>query len=330
MNAHTVLWQDILRAFIQSTIGIYLIWLLIRFTVLRIRKWREKQKFVKGLAIQLFITVGATTLIVAGLFFESMYVGEKEKSVKEIIYFLKNLEVNAILFAMFVNGVYEVLFLFEKLTKAKVEKEKYQKSVVLSRLENVKNQINPHFLFNTFNALSDLIEVNPSKASHLILELSDVYRYVLLVRDKNWVSLQKEYEISKSFIEILKVRYEDNIQFECNIEKQYNNWNIPPLSVQMLIENAIKHNEISTEKHLKLNIYTENEHLVVSNNLQRRKNLNNSNGIGLNNIKMRYQYLLKKEVIIEEKDNSFTVKLPLIKIISDESLIEGVYWGADK
>lgn len=330
MNAHTVLWQDILRAFIQSTIGIYLIWLLIRFTVLRIRKWREKQKFVKGLAIQLFITVGATTLIVAGLFFESMYVGEKEKSVKEIIYFLKNLEVNAILFAMFVNGVYEVLFLFEKLTKAKVEKEKYQKSVVLSRLENVKNQINPHFLFNTFNALSDLIEVNPSKASHLILELSDVYRYVLLVRDKNWVSLQKEYEISKSFIEILKVRYEDNIQFECNIEKQYNNWNIPPLSVQMLIENAIKHNEISTEKRLKLNIYTENEHLVVSNNLQRRKNLNNSNGIGLNNIKMRYQYLLKKEVIIEEKDNSFTVKLPLIKIISDESLIEGVYWGADK
>lgn len=310
----------ILRSLIQSVVSITIIWKATRFIVFKFHDYNFQKHFTRKLLFGISISLLVTCVVITGIYYLNFFIFplyREQLTNHKLVFYLKNYLVNGIIFTMFVHGMYELLFMFQKFNNLKIEQEQYKRSIIESRLENLKSQINPHFLFNTFNALSDLIEENPKKASQVILELSDIYRYILSIRDKNWVDLDTEYKFLKSFIQLLKIRYEDNISFQQKVQNKYNHWYIPPLALQMLLENAIKHNEISSEKPLKIEIFTHMNYVVVKNNHQPRKNTLNSNGIGLSNIKMRYNYLNNKEVIVNTANGYFEVKLPLIKIVEE-------------
>jgi sensor histidine kinase YesM len=191
-----------------------------------------------------------------------------------------------------------------------IKEEKLKTEIIKLEYETLKNQVNPHFLFNSLNALTSLVAEN-DEAVRFIKNLADVYRYVLDQKDKELVELDRELEFVSAYLYLHQIRFGKNLEIE--ICKAPANKMVVPLAVQMLVENAIKHNEISIDAPLKILIYLETDFLVVENNLQLKSMVGNSSKIGLENIKLRYAYLTKSEIIIESKDNKFTVKIPLME-----------------
>ena len=225
-----------------------------------------------------------------------------------------------ILFVYFINANYERLFLFMELSEKAVEAEKYKKDSIEAKFKNLKNKINPHFLFNTFNALSEIIEEDPPKAANLVQELSDVYRYVLDNQEMNWVNLEKELNFAYAYISLLKMRFEDNFVVDINIPENVYDTMITPLTMQILIENTVKHNEISSRNKLSLEIFVEDQAIIVRNNLQPKEADGNGTSFGLTNLSERYRFLSDKKLIIQKTEKEFIVKIPIIKQITDEGI----------
>jgi sensor histidine kinase YesM len=193
-----------------------------------------------------------------------------------------------------------------------VNAEKLKAETISSRYETLKNQVNPHFLFNSFNALSSLIYEDQDLAVKFVRQLSDVYRYVLDSREKEVVSLSEELSFLESYIFLQKIRHRDSLQIELNLP-QNSNILVAPLSLQLLVENAIKHNVVSEENPLLIKIYLENDQIMVGNPIQKkRRPVENSSGMGLKNIVARYEYLSSRPVEIANHDGSFVVKLPVL------------------
>jgi len=192
------------------------------------------------------------------------------------------------------------------------ELERFKKENAESQFESLRAQVNPHFLFNSLNTLSSLIYENQEKAEAFIRELSDVYRYILENRGVERIELQKEMEVAKSYIYLVQLRFDKNLKITVDIPRKWFSKFIAPLTVQMLIENAVKHNIISERKPLWVEIIVENEMLIVKNNLQKKESKVTSNQMGLSNIKSRYGYLTNVPVEILETGEEFIVKIPLI------------------
>jgi len=189
----------------------------------------------------------------------------------------------------------------------RLEREELKAKVI-----SLKNQLNPHFLFNTFGTLIDLIEENQNLAIEYVEELSSVYRYMLLSKDKILLPIEDEVEFINSYFFLQSKRFGKNLILEINIKDEVMHKLLPSLSLQLLVENAIKHNIISNEKPLVIKIYGDDDKIVVSNNLQMKTTLEESTGIGLNNIKERYFFYDKKEIEILSTEKIFTVKLPFL------------------
>lgn len=188
-----------------------------------------------------------------------------------------------------------------------------KKENVMAQFEVLKNQINPHFLFNTFSSLISLIEENQDEAVSFVEKLSNVYRYVLLSKDVELTELNNELEFISSYISLLSQRFGKNLKINNLIDKHSNEFYIPPLSMQLLIENAVKHNVISSKKPLTIEISIEDrEYVVVKNNLQKKSSIKDSTNVGMKNIKNRFRYFTKKQISIIENNESFIVKLPLL------------------
>jgi len=183
---------------------------------------------------------------------------------------------------------------------------------IRSQFETLKNQVNPHFLFNNLNVLSSLIHIDQKSAARFVRQMSKVYRYVLDYKDKETVRLTEEMEFLNSYFYLLKTRFGNNLIIETEIPEEFLEKQIAPMAVQMLIENAIKHNIISQTKPLTIKMMVEDRYLVVINKLQIKSSVELSSGIGLQNIKKRYEFLTSAKVIIEESLEYFTVKIPLI------------------
>lgn len=207
------------------------------------------------------------------------------------------------------------LFLLEKWRFSLAELERFKKENVEFQFESLRTQVNPHFLFNSLNTLSALIYEDQKKAESFVRELSDVYRYILENKDRELVTLKKELEILKSYIYLILLRFEKNLSVTIDIKPGLDEMLIPPLTLQMLVENATKHNIISRKKPLKVQIYSEDEYIVVSNKLQKKETEIYSSKLGFENIKSRYNYLSDKKVEIVEGPDEFLVKIPLIKSI---------------
>lgn len=193
-----------------------------------------------------------------------------------------------------------------------LENEKLKLESLLSQFESLKNQVSPHFLFNTLNALQTLIRETPQTAQQYVNHLSSVLRYTLQSTENEMVCLDDELKFTQSYIFLLGIRYETNLIIHINISEEYLNHQLPPLTLQTLIENAVKHNEISKRNPLTIHITTNSEMLVVINNLQKKLSPESGTGIGLSNLMKRYQFLTAKKIEIKRDKMEFKVEVPLL------------------
>jgi two-component system LytT family sensor kinase len=181
-----------------------------------------------------------------------------------------------------------------------------------AKFESLKNQLDPHFLFNSLNVLTSLIGENPQQAERFTTKLSKVYRYVLEQRNKDLVPIEEELKFAKTYMELLGMRFEEAVQFNIPDNISNNELKIVPLSLQLLLENAVKHNVVSTSKPLTINIYEEGSYLMIANNVNPKEAIGKSTKIGLQNIADRYGLITDKGVKIENNNKTFKVGLPLL------------------
>ncbi|MFN2394891.1 MAG: sensor histidine kinase [Bacteroidales bacterium] len=218
-----------------------------------------------------------------------------------------------LLITYLITSIHEAWFFFTQWNISLVKAQALKKENIQSQYETLKNQLNPHFLFNTLNTLTTLIEENQQAAVKYVDKTADFLRSLLNLKDKEVISLEEELEIIQTFYQLQKERFGENLKMEIKHANTGEKFMIPPLALQMLIENAIKHNVISSGNPLHIMIEIKNTGFVsVTNNLQKKQSAQPSSGIGLHNIKNRYSFLSKEEVEIIEKVDSFEVKLPLL------------------
>ena len=205
--------------------------------------------------------------------------------------------------------------------KNSVKQESTKQEIVAktetAKFESLKNQLDPHFLFNSLNVLTSLIGENPQQAERFTTKLSKVYRYVLEQRNKDLVPIEEELKFAKTYMELLGMRFEEAVQFNIPDNISNNELKIVPLSLQLLLENAVKHNVVSTSKPLTINIYEEGSYLIITNNVNPKEAIGKSTKIGLQNIADRYGLITDKGVKIENNNKTFKVSLPLLYKINN-------------
>lgn len=200
--------------------------------------------------------------------------------------------------------------------KAAMTKESTKQEIVAktetAKFESLKNQLDPHFLFNSLNVLTSLIGENPNQAEKFTTKLSKVYRYVLEQRNKDLVPISEELTFAKTYMQLLEMRFEDAIEFNILDNVSDGELKMVPLSLQLLLENAVKHNVVSSSKPLVISIYEENNHLIIENNINPKDAIGKSTKVGLQNIADRYGLITDKSVKIENNNTTFKVSLPLL------------------
>lgn len=212
-----------------------------------------------------------------------------------------------------VTGSCYIIHLVSRQQQVLVENQQLRAENILNQYEVLKNQLNPHMLFNSLNTLRSLVRENQERAQEYIQELSRVLRYTLQGNESQSVTLREEMNFTSAYLFLLKMRFEDNLQVQVDIDEKLDGYFLPPMSIQVLIENAVKHNEIGSRHPLKIRIATDSdEHIVVSNPLQPKRTVTSGTGIGLVNLAKRYQLLLHRDIQITE-DTHFTVRIPLIR-----------------
>ncbi|GAA4397492.1 hypothetical protein GCM10023187_07020 [Nibrella viscosa] len=211
------------------------------------------------------------------------------------------------LVSLFLHGR---MFLFSWRQSA-INEERLSAEVLSSRYESLKSQVNPHFLFNSLNALTSLVYKDQDQAVLFIRKLADVYRYVLDTRDTELVPLRDELGFVKDYLFLQKIRYDESLHIDIRIDTGQDS-QIPPLALQMLLENAVKHNIISEDDPLRIEVFIEQDYLVVRNNLQLKATMEPKTGLGLKNIAARYTFLSNRNVVIDPSPNYFIVKLPIL------------------
>src|SRR4030095_5336548 len=212
-----------------------------------------------------------------------------------------------------VVAIYESIYFMNELRQSVEEKELLKRESLKAQLDALRTQVNPHFLFNNLNTLSSVMPENPKLAVDFVQQLSKVYRHVLEVQDAQSILLKDELDVLKAYAFLLRTRFGNNLDIEINVPEEKLHKKVVPLSLQILMENAIKHNIVSSDKPLKIAVYALNGKLVVSNNLQMKHQVNESTGIGLNNLRNRYKLLSDKQVEVTENGSNFTVSIPLIE-----------------
>ena len=225
--------------------------------------------------------------------------------------------VNAVIYATFfiVGGIVvkNMVFFFRSWKQAAVNEEKLKREILSVEFEALKSQVNPHFLFNNLTALTSLVYKDQDKAALFIEQLANVFRYILEFREKEVVDLATEKKLLNTVAFLYKIRYDESLQLNIDLPEEKNRYVIP-MALQMLLENAIKHNMLSTKKPLKVEIKQEGSYIYIKNNLQPKTAIQNSNKLGLKNIQSRYKYLSDKEVSIEKTEKYFHVRIPVLNI----------------
>lgn len=216
---------------------------------------------------------------------------------------------------LFITHIYETVFLVREAENEKLKKEQLERARAEAELEALKNQIDPHFIFNSLNTLSHLIEKEPAKAKQFNDNMADVYRYILQNKARELVLLHEEMLFLTDYFSLLKIRFEQAVQLQINIDPSlFDQYLIPPISLQILVENAIKHNEFSDAVPLVITIDMQNDELIIHNQVRKKILRKASSRIGLNNLGERYKLTTSKEISVTESPGDFTVSLPVLKI----------------
>jgi hypothetical protein len=281
------------------------------FDIMAKRKWTKQQRFFR---ITLGI-LGSVIITLIGLFFLRLFTAVIYGN-QTLINFLDNESFRNYQFGLWVTLtvviIFHVVYFINLFQKQRLKEQKVIAKTANAQLDALKSQLDPHFLFNSLNVLSSLIHENPDKAEQFTTKLSKVYRYVLEQKTKELVPLQEELQFAKIYMDLLKMRFEDSLNFHLHTETISPEYKIVPLALQLLLENAIKHNTVNSKNPLTIKIYEENQQLIIENNLQAKRILSVSSGFGLNNIKQRYQLLTKQPVLISKNEQIFKVQLPLL------------------
>jgi len=201
---------------------------------------------------------------------------------------------------------------WKQASKFEITQQKIIAGTANAKFESLKNQIDPHFLFNSLNVLSSLIEENPDNAQRFTTSLSKIYRYVLEQKDKELVSVEDELSFAKTYMNLLKMRFENSLFYELPTTDINPDAKVVPLSLQLLLENTVKHNVVSEQKPLHIRIFIDGDYLAIQNDFQKKEVLQDRQGVGLQNIVNRYGIVTNRKVLIEQNEKNFTVKIPIL------------------
>jgi hypothetical protein len=218
----------------------------------------------------------------------------------------------AIFITLVISAIFYVINYYKHKQDTKVKEQKIIAGTASAKFDALKNQLDPHFLFNSLNVLTSLIDENPDSATRFTTSLSKVYRYVLEQKNKELVSIEEELNFAKIYISLIKMRFEDSIVF--SIPEKLNNPDakVVPLSLQLLLENAVKHNMVTPSRKLYITIVEEGDVLLIKNNIQLKQVVKAGSGVGLKNIQQRYKLLTDRPVEITKDSNEFMVSIPLL------------------
>ncbi len=285
----------------------------VQYTEFVIRKFPSIEQTGKRILyiIGMNLLVMTPSVILILYVFQSFHILGYSIAENDIKYaYLLGLSVNLIF-----GTLWEAVYIIDKYKENSIEKELLEKMQLQQEFDNLKQRINPHFLFNCFNTLSALITENKQKADKFLDELSKVYRYLLRNNESNMSTLESEIKFIESYWQLLKTRHDESLNFTISIDKKYYTYLLPSLSLQLLVENVVKHNSLSRQQPITISIRsTDKECLVVENNLARKKTRIDSTGIGLSTIREKYKLLRADNIEVDEfSDDKFTVKLPLIR-----------------
>jgi LytS/YehU family sensor histidine kinase len=289
-----------------------------RYIVLLVRKKYPTLALTKKrVIISYFLNIIATLgIITISTIVSRLYIDKLNSFLSEsFVNFLQTFWIS-----MLIVAPYEALYSYFLSLRSEQEKEKLLKANIQGQLHSLQTQINPHFLFNSLNTLSALTIKDPYKAEEFVIEMSAVYRYLLKSNTEQTTTLKKELDFIYSFLHLLNTRFEKGLNIHISINSQFYNHRLPPLTLQLLVENVVKHNEIAEDQPIQINIYIDTDNkLIISNTLRKKAKALDSTGFGLSNIVSRYQLLQQPQVIITEVNNEFRVVLPLLKPSENES-----------
>ncbi|MDH8701790.1 two-component system LytT family sensor kinase [Dysgonomonadaceae bacterium PH5-43] len=205
----------------------------------------------------------------------------------------------------------QLLYVSHKQQQTLIENETLLVENIRSRFQALKSQVDPHFLFNSLNTLNSLIAIDKDKAQEYVQQLSNVFRYTLQTKEK--ITLEEELKFNYSYCHLMQIRYGDNLKFVYDIDEKFYAYSIIPLTIQALVENAIKHNVVSNKQPLTIKIITKSDGLLsVSNRIQPKKELERGEGIGLVNLRERYKLMYKSEIEVNNTEEEFEVVVPLL------------------
>ncbi|MDX1762073.1 MAG: 2TM domain-containing protein [Christiangramia sp.] len=268
-----------------------------------------------GIKRVVIATIGSIIVTLIGFFFCRLV----DKTLFEGVpyaEFLKNESIRfyffPLLFTSIISLFFHLVYFYKAVQEKKVKEQKIIAGTASAKFDALKNQLDPHFLFNSLNVLASLIDENPEQAQRFTTALSKIYRYVLEQKDKELVSVKEELAFASTYMKLLKMRFENSIFFEIPEGFSNEEAKVVPLSLQLLLENTIKHNIVSEDRPLKIKIFEENGSLVVQNNFQKKEVLGNRKGVGLQNIVNRYDVVTDRKVLIEQDEDIFRVKLPVL------------------
>lgn len=308
-----ITWQMAWREYYENIIFSAFLYFINMYT------WRFlEQKFGTNFrsAKRLLIGLGGSFVVtIIGIFISRITVKVLINKV-DFAEFLQNESISSyyssLIITVVVIAVFYAFYYYKYRQENKVKEQKIIAGTASAKFDALKNQLDPHFLFNSLNVLTSLIEEDPYQAQKFTTSLSKVYRYVLEQKNKDLVSVDEELQFAKTYVRLLKMRFEDSIVFDIPEKSSDPEAKIIPLSLQLLLENAVKHNVVTSNKPLHIKVSEENGVLVVSNNLQEKQVVKKSSGVGLTNIQQRYGILTDRRVQISKTASEFTVELPML------------------
>jgi len=306
-------WQFKL-SYLYTIMIAFVIWEGNRFLLFSLRSyfdWLNKpvKKIIALLLSVSFYTIPVSALLLVGWYYFFS---------NGLVQWSKVFEATLIIMicVIFITHVYETVFLVKQTETDRVKKEQLERSKAEAELQALKNQIDPHFIFNSLNTLSHLIEEKPQKAREFNDSLADVYRYILHNKERTLVLLREEMDFVNDYFLLLKIRFENAIQLKIDISNEINNASlIPPISLQLLLENAIKHNVFSDEVPLIISIEVKNDELVISNEIHKKGLRKDSSQIGLRNLNERYRLTANRSITVNDTGKQFIVSLPILTIV---------------
>jgi two-component system, LytTR family, sensor kinase len=307
---HKVGTPDFYWSFPVSFITTALIWEGTRFFMLNLRRWLAwNRRPMQHILVQAILSSIYSALVVSASIYVAygfIYAGEiSPLRIRQTI-------ATGVMLTLMMNAIYEGIYFSKQWRANFIRGEVLRRTNLRTQFESLKHQVNPHFLFNSLNTLATLIEEDPVLAKRFVAELSKLYQYVLETREHSLVSLEKEIDFVETYVFLLQMRFGENLLLTQTLSKEKLNSPIPPLTLQLLAENAVKHNIISEDKPLHIMITESNGCINVSNNIQKKTVLESSTGIGLKNIIERYRYFSSEPITIDESEERFIVCLPVL------------------